>query len=116
MDLDPQHTATAVGVVAAATAFARWAWLRLLDRVELWIFASAERNRRREVRRVRRESAGLPFNPFPVELDDETTDRIELIEIERKERKTSKAGTHTRTGQRLPRAGTNHDKPYGGKR
>ncbi len=116
MDLDPQNTGTAVGITAFALAFGRWAWLRLLDRVELWIFASAERNRRREVKRVRRESFGPQYNAVPFEHDDETTDRIELIELERKERKASKVGTHTRAGQRLPRAGTNHDKPYGDKR
>lgn len=77
--------------------------------LELRIAAAAERSRRREVKRQRRESSGPKFLPTPEaapeSFDDEVTDMHELVELERETKKKRKS-----PGERAPRPGTHHDK------
>lgn len=112
MDLEP--VITIVAVVAGAVAGIVTGVLRFLDRrdrrreqheMQLHIWASAERSRRRELKRARRESSGPklvapPAAPEP--LDDEITDMHELVELERDHQRR-------RPGERAPRRGTHHD-------
>lgn len=112
MDIDAQQTGTWAVLIAAGVGFLRWAWLKALDRIELWIFASGERNRRREIKRQRRESSGPQYLPrsksqpgVPQEFaDEENTHPHDLIELERERRKERKS-----PGERAPRRGTHHD-------
>lgn len=95
------------------------------DWLELRIRASAERSRRRDLKRTRREEgsglllpSGKPAST-PEHIDEETTDMHELVELEReqeRERRSQRASDQPpfrmrlRGGTRAPRPGTHHDR------
>ncbi len=112
MELDPTTT-TLVASVAAALALAAVRLIRACGRwLELRILAAAERSRRREVKRQRRESSG----PWPLStgepefVQEETTDMHELVELEQKHmQQRGKKRAPTSPTERAPRRGRHHD-------
>jgi hypothetical protein len=104
--VDPANTTLGGLAIALLTLVGRYAVMRVAEWLEIRILAAAERSRRREVKRIRRESSGPhPLPPaVPQEFEDETTDSHDLFELERKHRKARKVST-----ERAPRRGTHHD-------
>lgn len=116
--MDTTIAALVAGLIVALLGAA----IRLVRAVTRWleirIFASAERSRRRNLKRSRRESSGLllpsgrpAHEAAPENIDEETTDTYELVELEReqqRERERVRRERH-RGGTRPPRRGTHHD-------
>lgn len=113
--MDPALTTVLVGLLIALVGAAHRLIRAGTRWIEVRIFASAERSRRRNLKRARRESSGLLLPSgkpaVPEHIDEESTDTYELVELELEQQRERERVTRDRRrgGTRPPRRGTHHD-------
>lgn len=112
--MDPTVGALSIALLGALLIAARRIINAGTDWLEIHIRAAAERSRRRNLKRARRDSSqpeiALPSgeSAAPDHVDEETTDMHELVELERAEIERQRS-SRRRGGTRAPRRGTHHD-------